>query len=99
MAKVAVGDVLRSRGGTYRVVRKVSRVRGRLHYITFAIKRCSWTGRCTTTVNSHDLRYADYEPVTGVRWKFATLLDEKIQADIANPNLRKTPCCAVIGVA
>ena len=99
MSKVRVGDVLRSRGGTYRVVRKVSYRNNRLHCITFAIKRCSWTKRCSTTMNCHDLRYAGYKPVLNVKWKFATTLDESIQADIMDLNRRKLNCCDVRGVA
>jgi hypothetical protein len=55
---IQVGDILFTRRGHPRVVRAVSRRKsGHLHCITLAIKRCSWTGRCYTVMNRHDIKH------------------------------------------
>lgn len=64
MLSIQVGDVVISRTGTARVVRKVSRFPdGELRALTFAIKRCSWTKRPYTVQNYTDLMNNGYRPV------------------------------------
>ena len=49
MAYVKAGDVLQTPSGDLRMVRKTKRYEdGELRSATFAIRRCSWTGRAYT---------------------------------------------------
>ena len=64
MLTVKAGDVLVDRNGTARVVRKATFHKdGRLSHLTFAIKRCSWTGRAYTTMNKTDIKDRGFHPV------------------------------------
>lgn len=95
MRRVKVGTVL-TNGKMYRVVRKVSFYKnGDLSCVYLSIKRCSWTKRCYTVYNYHDLTHMGYAPVG------ATLrLDKPIDAEIVR-NIRCEPtqatldCCDV----
>lgn len=102
MRQVKVGDfVSRDGGQTQRVVRHVSFFKnGDLACVDFAIKRCSWTTRCYTTMSYNDLRYFGYAPL-GVRVALCTRMDRRIARDIAYENRfdQKVTCCDVHGVA
>lgn len=74
------GDVLEFRG-SYRIVRHVTRWHGRLHSVTFAIKRPSWTGRCYTVCDRNDLKTSGARYV-GARVKLDTEMDRKIHQSI-----------------
>ncbi len=66
--RVEVGDVIKDRNGTCRVVRYVKQdsKSGFTVYVGLAIKRCSWTNRCYTIISCHDLAYRGFVP-TGMR--------------------------------
>lgn len=76
MAWMREGDVLKSGAGAYRVVRNVVRKKRHI-YVTFTIKRRSWTGRAYTVVNASDLLTFGYTH-TGVRLKLDTEMDARI---------------------
>lgn len=94
MAALRVGDVLVFPGDVYRVVREVSRwervgrntVRGQgpVRFVTFAIRRRSWTNRCYTLLTPTDLLLRGARPV-GARIKLTGELDAKISAAIRQP--------------
>ena len=99
MLRLKVGDVLVSARGTERVVRNVSRFKnGDLSCVTFAIRHCSWTGRCYTVLGYTDLNYCGYRPA-GAVVKLRTKLDRHIQRCIENNEDRTLDCCDVKGVA
>lgn len=102
MRQVRIGDVLsRDRGRNQRVVRAVSFYKnGDLACVDFAIKRCSWTKRCYTTMSYNDLRYFGYAPL-GVRVRLRSKLDRRIVRDIKYENRfrQQLTCCDVHGVA
>lgn len=98
MEKVRVGTVLVSRGGTARVVRRVTRYRtGELYYVWFTIRHCSWTGRCYTMLSANDLIQQGYTPA-GFTYR--------IPQDELNLNIERSlaggdyylKCCDVRGV-
>jgi len=95
MDNLQVGDVLR-RGNTYRIVRAVSPAHDP-KFVTFAIKRCSWTRRPYTVYLMRDLRKAGWVKVEGVRVKLDTLLDRLVKEDMQSQD-RVITCCDVIGV-
>lgn len=98
--KIQIGDVLENKGGQ-RIVRKVSYdSRGKLRFVHFAIKRCSWTHACYTLYSRYELDYLGYRP-TGVRKTKMTLLDKRILHDImAHGKIKRTlDCCDVKGIA
>ena len=94
-----VGDVIYHGGDKLkpRVIRSLSKKNGKLTSVTFTIKRCSWTHRCTTTYNRHDLTYLGF---TKSRKKIPlkTKLDKKIQKEIDDHRLRQLDCCDVKGI-
>jgi hypothetical protein len=93
------GDVLRSRGGTLRVVRTVTRKKdGRLWGVSFVIMRCSWTKRPYTIYTFTDLKVFRFTYV-GARVRLDSELDRKILRAIRNNGERSLSCCAVRGVA
>jgi hypothetical protein len=95
MLDVKVGDVLASGSGSYRVVREVSRFAdGELRAVSFAIKRCSWTGRPVTCVSYTDLMHRRFQP-TGVRLDLKSRLDARIAEEAKCKGLPKISCCAV----
>ena len=103
--KVRVGDVLRDKNGSLRVVRSVCKQRsksspnfGLVRGISFAIKHCSWTGRCYTAINFTDVVARGFSP-TGVNVPLNTALDKKIERDLRYENRfkQKTTCCDVEG--
>ncbi len=103
MATLQPGDVL-TNGHDFRVVRAVSYwtrgpSQGRLWGVNFAIRRCSWTGRCYTTVTAHDLRLRGFTKVPGVRVKLHTDLDQRIARALQHWSHWDAKCCDVAGVA
>jgi len=81
-----------------RTVRSISRYpTGELSCVTFAIRRCSWTKRCYTVMNYHDLAYQGYSWVQGVRAKMTTELDQKVNAAIRDKEI-KLSCSVARGV-
>lgn len=101
MMRVKVGDVLRRFDGPFRIVREVSRYKnGELRSVTFAIRRCSWTGRCYTIYGNVDLRVLGYRLVQVKRRKLTSKMDRKIHRAIHEPCTQKSlTCCDVEGIA
>ncbi len=104
MRDVVVGSVLKDRNGTMRVVRKVTRYRDALQYVTFTIRSCSWTGRCYTVLTATDLRLRGFTLVRVAPRTLETALDRKIDAAIhqfggGDRSKYILRCCDVEGVA
>lgn len=100
MREIKVGDLLQRRDEPPRAVRGVSHYsNGDLHYVTFAIRHCSWTHRCTTTMNYNDLRYFGYRP-TGQRVELDKEIDRAIAHCVQNHrrDQQTLDCCDVKGV-
>lgn len=100
--QIKAGDVLKSRSGALRVVRRVSH-RGQSlpkTSVYFTIKRCSWTHRCYTVYNGNDLRIMGFQPV-----KARATLRKKIDRAIAIEFDRRDAkgaimrCCDVVGIS
>lgn len=93
------GDVLRSNGsGTLRVVRYVRHTEKHT-FVGLVIQHCSWTGRCYTIVNQHDLA-TRFQP-TGKRVRPHNATDKTIEMEL---NYRRAmppilTCCDVRGLA
>jgi hypothetical protein len=98
MNKVKIGSVLRSRSGLLRVVRDLRRRGDRLHSVSFTIKHCSWTHRCTTTLTYNDLSYMGFRP-TGKRRRLRTELDRMIALDCLPGHPGPLDCCDVTGIS
>lgn len=101
-AHVREGDVLQSRGGSFRVVRHVTRrPGGQLLCVTFAIRTCSWTRRPYTVYTASDLKVFSFRYV-GARIALSSELDRKL-SDAINHSGGERPhgltCCSVRGVA
>lgn len=102
---VRAGDVIAERNGAWRVVRQVTRrANGQLHSVTLVIRRCSWTHRCYTIVNRHDLRLRGFRLIAGARWECKTRVDKQIYQAIQQRNdPAREPhlltCCDVEGIA
>lgn len=102
--RIKRGDVLRSPSGKLRIVREVHHHdSGSINktYVTFAIQRCSWTGRCFTVYTGNDLRGGGWRPV-GASVKLNTKFDRLIQWEIVErplPAEIKIHCCDVVGIA
>jgi hypothetical protein len=95
MRTVEVGDVLRNTEGTLRVVRHVRRLaNGTLCSVTFAIRRCSWTGRGHTIYSFTELRMQGWCPV-GVRLPLDGELDAALEYDIVNGAVTKLVTCCI----
>lgn len=102
---VKVGDVLQSPAGDYRVVRGITRwpprARGRakhgkgLIFFQFAIRRCSWTRRCTTTKSGADMNGWIH---TGHSVALDSPLDRQIARELEYENRHKQRlgCCDVV---
>ena len=92
------GDILRDEKGTNRVVRSVTLGKNGLPiFVSFAIRRCSWTRRPTTTLSYVDLKQRGFVP-TGLSVKRWTVLDQNLDACIKNPDNRVLFCWDVVGV-
>jgi len=88
---VSVGDVLIMPSGSWRVVREVNywsvddrckSRRGLLAFVELAIRRCSWTGRPSTTLSRPVL--GNWSKLHGARAKLDTEADKKLLLDIEN---------------
>ena len=104
MARVVIGSVLREGSGALRVVRNLSRkADGRLAYVTFTIRHCSWTGRCYTVCTASDLRMRGFRMVSVAPRPLRTRMDRKIYRAITGNECRRdgysVTCCQVEGVA
>lgn len=98
-AFVQAGDVLRTRSGDFRLVRDVLRHKDRL-YISFAIRRCSWTKRPYTVYVSGDTYLRQMTWVGKYRGKL-TALDRRIQREINDVSGRRrcgVTCCQARGL-
>lgn len=101
---IQVGDILLEKGKSPRVVRKVSRIKkgprtGKVHALSFTIKKCSWTGACHTTIVRTDLKTRKFSP-TGKKAALNGELDKQIEANVAlgDNTLATIHCCDVKGV-
>lgn len=92
-----VGDIIRSKAGTERVVRKVTKGAGRLYSIHLTILHCSWTHRAYTLLTRYDLGQRGFQP-TGRRYHCDTALDHAIRREVNDYNLKVLDCCDVKGV-
>lgn len=96
MYAVKVGDVLMSDRGSLRVVRRVSRFEcGALRAVAFAIKRCSWTRRPSTTYSYTDIKR--WTP-TGASVELDSPLDEQLRQCLADHRLQLLHSWDVVGV-
>lgn len=93
MDALVVGSVVR-RGDSYRVVRAITRYPaspGAVYppklFVTFAIKRRSWTNRAYTVYNRSDLRTLAYVPTPAVL-RLRSRRDRALAADIRDKTRR-----------
>jgi hypothetical protein len=103
MARVVVGSVLANGNSPWRVVRRVSRkANGDLWGVYFAIRHCSWTGRCYTVVTASDLKVRGFRLMPVRAREFRSEIDIRIQRAINSNECRghySVTCCDVKGVA
>jgi hypothetical protein len=102
MREVVKGSVLAEGSGTWRVVREAHRKpNGDLWGVTFAIRHCSWTGRCYTILTATDLKVRGFRLVRVAPRKLRSVIDRRIAASIRDHHARPYPatCCDVEGVA
>ncbi len=93
-----VGDVLLTKSGSPRIVRKVSyRSNGFLGGVRFTIKKCSWTKLCYTCVGRTDLDYRKFKKSNLRVRELRSLLDVEIAEEIKF-NHRKLSCKSVRGI-
>ena|SRR5690348_1976563 len=102
MARVCVGSVFKTPSGDLRLVRRVSRWSGKLGSVTFAIRRCSWTGRAYTVVSASDLLTRGFK-LMPVRVKSLNgPLDTRLRLAIDGNEVPSTGysirCCDVRGI-
>lgn len=95
--KIRIGDVLRSGGGSLRVVRDVKHFADGKTFVHLVIKHCSWTGRCYTVLQGTDLNYMGYRR-TGKRVRLRSKLDAKIAEACRSVPITLT-CCDVEGLS
>ena len=98
--KIEKGDVLLSKSGTLRVVRRVSYTRGGfLGCVYFAILHCSWTRRPYTCINRADLNTMGFIP-TGAKAMLRSKMDKAIEREIGmcEPE-RRIYCWDIVGAA
>jgi hypothetical protein len=83
MKRVVVGSVLAEGSGAWRVVRAVSRYpNGDLYGVTFAIRHCSWTGRCYTVCHYSDLKQRGFRLLKVKPRRLRSEFDRKIATAI-----------------
>ena len=95
------GDVLKSRTGRLRVVRKVSIGRTVASTtVIFSIQHCSWTGRPYTVYTGNDLRQMGYRP-TKARVRLNSQFARLLEADFGATRSSDCTftCCDVEGIA
>lgn len=102
--EIQAGDILYEGGNPDkpRVVRAATYgSSGRLHSVTFAILRCSWTGRPYTVVCRPDLKTRGFQP-SGLRRSEMTLMDKRLNAAIEASGRggarTSLTCCHVHGI-
>lgn len=97
LERVRPGDVLETPRGRLRVVREVKRFNGYAHWFTFTIMHCSWTERCVTVMNRHDILGRRYRP-TGKRLRLTKPIDRKIAREVEYRGKPRMTCCDVSGI-
>ncbi len=105
-----VGDLIR-RNGTLRLVRHVTRLHegsgrlnrrdgkrypGRVKSVTFAIRRCSWTGRPVTVIGRVDLYYGTLEIVRR-NFPLARSFEEAVLQDEVSLKGPRVLSCEIAG--
>lgn len=95
MDNAKAGDVVASQSGSLRVIRHVKQKKGMNYYFTFAIKRCSWTGRADTVYTRSDVRTL-FTP-TGKRVRLTHREDFEfnryLSADFYSDRTKRMDCC------
>lgn len=95
------GDVLESKSGKLRIVRRVSHGGPSLPktHVWLTIQKCSWTHRPYTMYNGNDLRQMGFNP-TGVRVKLRGRFDREMdrQFDAQDSRDCTISCCEVTGI-
>jgi len=98
MRNIREGDVLVSRTGFRRIVRRAVHFRsGDLYMVWMTIQRCSWTGRCYTVKTYNDLIFEGFTPA-GYALTLTKDLDKRI-ADEFHKLDKGLTCCDVEGIA
>ena len=97
--KIRKGDILRAPSGLLRIVREVAHS-DKGTYLSFVIKRCSWTQRCYTTYVGVDLVRLGYSP-TGKHASLTGRIDRKIERELGDvsPIDIVLHCCDVRGIS
>lgn len=97
--KLKVGDVIMSRAGTKRIIRKVTlKKNGFIWGVTMVIRHCSWTTRPVTAYCRSDLASAGFRP-TGQRKRLKKSgLDALIEREAECHDYPTITCCDVSGV-
>jgi hypothetical protein len=104
ISRLKKGDVLRSRSGMLRIIRRVSHSKipfyGIRTTVTFTIQTCSWTGRPYTIYTGNDLVQMGYEQVDA-RFALRRKFDRALELDFEAPTAAacEFSCCDVRGVA
>src|SRR6188768_3660544 len=85
-------------GKSLRLVRSVTRDReGHVHYITLAIRKCSWTKRAYTVYSKTDLKHKG-KPTRAPRIKLDKPSDKKLRKCFEDPYAKQClDCCDVLG--
>lgn len=103
-SKVQAGDVLRTPSGDLRLVRAVHRNPPKPRrkreqvWVYFAIRHCSWTGRCYTLYSDSDSYLRQFEWVTRRKNWRPTRIDREIAKNIADHRYRTVGCAKVRGL-
>ncbi len=101
--KIQKGDVLRSRSGMFRIVRRVSHCGASIPktWVHMSIQRCSWTGRPYTIYNGNDLRQMGFAPVKANPFALRTEFDRELERNFDKDYARDCTldCCDVRGIA
>ncbi len=99
--ELRAGDVI-TEGGRWRIVRASTyKSDGTLCAVSLAIRRCSWTHRCYTTIMRVDLKQRGFRPVQVPRRRLSARIDRLIRQSIGHVVKRRTDltCCDVETVA
>lgn len=91
------GDVVESKGGNLRIVRRVSHCRDGRTSVYFVIARCSWTHRPYTVMGESDLITLGYRPIN-VNVPLDTDFDDKLQREFDRTCPPCIDCCDVRGI-
>lgn len=100
LEQIKIGDILLENGKSERIVRAVHMKKsGMLYGVSFVIQRCSWTGRCHTTVSRSDLKTRKFAN-PGKSKSEADLVDKLIAHDLLywQKDKQRLDCCDVKGI-